>query len=221
MLVKTTMDNGQRRTMSNSMIKLLIASHNQGKLREYVGLLADLPVAVTSLTAAGITRDVDETGDTFAANAILKASTYAAWSGLWTWADDSGLSVDVLDGRPGVYSARYGGPGLTDRDRYLRLLAELQTSAPPPPWTARFHCVVALAQPDGTIHTVEDCVEGVITTEPRGDHGFGYDPIFFVPEYQATMAELPAAVKNQISHRAKAAAQAKQLLYDLLTPNVR
>jgi XTP/dITP diphosphohydrolase len=202
------------------MTKLLIASHNRGKLREYQSLLAELPLTVTSLADEGITQDVEETGDTFAANAILKASTYAAGRGLWVWADDSGLSVDALDGRPGVYSARYGGPGLTDRDRYLLLLRELQAAAPPP-WSARFHCVVAIAQPDGQVHTVEDTVEGIITAEPRGEHGFGYDPVFFVPEYQVTMAELPTDVKNQISHRAKAAAKAKRLLSELLTTSER
>jgi XTP/dITP diphosphohydrolase len=198
------------------MIKLLVATHNQGKIREYAALLADLPVQVTSLRAEGIDQDVDETGDTFLANARLKAETYAAISGLWTWADDSGLEVDGLAGRPGVYSARYGGPGLSDQARYEKVLTELQ-SIPREQWTARFRCVVALAIPGGSTHTVEGTVEGRITDQPRGEHGFGYDPIFFLPDYNATMAELPPEIKNQISHRARAATLAKRLLHDLLT----
>jgi XTP/dITP diphosphohydrolase len=191
--------------------KLLIATHNAGKIREYEALLADLPLTITSLRAEGIDQDVEETGATFAENARLKAETYAAWSGLWTWADDSGLEVDVLDGAPGVYSARYGGPGLSDRQRYERLLAALRPF-PPATWTARFRCVVALALPPAATLLSEATVEGMITEPPRGEHGFGYDPVFLVPAYHATMAELPATVKNQISHRAKAAAKARQQL---------
>jgi XTP/dITP diphosphohydrolase len=197
------------------MVKLLIATHNPGKIREYETLLSDLPVQLISLHAAGIDQDVAETGATFAENALLKAQTYAAWSGLWTWADDSGLEVDALDGRPGVYSARYGGPGLSDRDRYQLVLAELD-AIPPEQWTARFRCVVALALPAGVTHMVEETVEGLITGQPRGEYGFGYDPIFFVPAHQATMAELPPAIKHQVSHRGKAAAKAKALLATLL-----
>lgn len=194
--------------------KLLIATHNQGKLREYQALLADLPLIVTSLQLENVTHDVDETGTTFAENAILKATAYAQLTGLLTWADDSGLEVDPLAGRPGVYSARYGGPGLTDQQRYQTVLAELQPL--PKPWTARFRCVVALATPAGQLLTVEDHVEGVIIAEPRGAHGFGYDPIFFLPDLQCTMAELAPAQKNQISHRGKASAQARQILQKFL-----
>jgi len=195
------------------MQKLVIATHNQGKLREYQALLADLPLTVTSLKAEGVTFDVDETGVTFEENAVLKAQAYAKLTDCLTWADDSGLEVDLLEGRPGVYSARYGGPGLTDQQRYQKLLAELQGLPPSSkPWTARFRCVVALALPDGTVKTVTDSVEGVITDEPRGEHGFGYDPIVFLPDFQCTVAELSPAQKNQISHRGKAAAQARQTL---------
>jgi len=194
--------------------KLLVATHNQGKLREYQALLADLPLIVTSLALEGVTQDVEETGATFAENAILKATAYAQLTGLMTWADDSGLEVDPLAGRPGVYSARYGGAGLTDQQRYQQVLAEL---APlPKPWTARFRCVVAIVSHTGKLMTAEDRVEGEITDEPRGVHGFGYDPIFFLPDHQCTMAELAPAQKNLISHRAKAAAQARQILVKLL-----
>jgi len=194
--------------------KLVIATHNQGKLREYQTLLADLPLTVTSLALEGVTLDVEETGVTFAENAVLKATAYAHLTGCMTWADDSGLEVDALAGQPGVYSARYGGAGLTDQQRYAKVLTELVDL--PKPWTARFRCVVALALPDGSLITVTDCVEGVITDQPRGDHGFGYDPIFFLPDLQRTMAELPPTQKNQISHRGKAAAQARARLLQLL-----
>jgi XTP/dITP diphosphohydrolase len=202
------------------MQKLLIATHNQGKLREFRQLLSDLDLEVADLDAVGITEDVEETGTTFAENAILKARAYAEMSGLLTWADDSGLEIDALEGRPGVYSARYGGPGLSPRDRYLLVLDELKAH-PRETWTARFRCVVALALPNGEVHTVEDAVEGVITDQPAGEHGFGYDPIFYIPEYQATMAEISAEIKNQISHRGKASRAARQLLQKLLADGTR
>lgn len=194
--------------------KLLVATHNQGKVREYCALLADLPLQVTYLDAEGIIADVEETGATFAENAILKARFYAALSGLWTWADDSGLVVDALDGAPGVYSARYAGPGASDADRYRKLLAALAAV----PWaerTARFCCTVALARPaaaGGLVETADGACEGVIAFGPVGDNGFGYDPVFYMPQHGATMAQLDAEVKNRISHRARAAAAAVPLL---------
>ena len=200
------------------MQKLVIATHNQGKLREYQALLADLPLRVTSLALEGVTVDVEETGVTFEENALLKATAYAQLTGCMTWADDSGLEVDALAGQPGVYSARYGGVGLTDQQRYDKVLS--QVADLPRPWTARFRCVVALARPDGGCITVADSVEGVITDQPRGDQGFGYDPIFFLPDLQCTMAELSPAQKNQISHRGKAAVQARAQLLQLLKSGV-
>jgi XTP/dITP diphosphohydrolase len=197
------------------MQQLLIATHNIGKLREYRSLLADLTLDIVNLDEAGIRFDVEETGSTFAENAILKARTYAEASGLWTWADDSGLEVDALGGRPGIYSARYAGPSASDEDRYHKLIAELQQQ-PGESWTARFRCVVALATPDGRIETIGDTVEGVIIDTPRGEHGFGYDPVFFMPERDATMAELADKVKNQISHRGKAALAAKEVLSQMI-----
>ncbi len=194
--------------------KLLVATHNQGKVREYRALLGDLPLDVTYLDAEGITVDVEETGTTFAENAILKARFYAGFSGLWTWADDSGLVVDALGGAPGVYSARYAGPGASDADRYRKLLAALAAV----PWaerTARFCCTVALARPaaaGGLVETADGACEGVIAFGPAGDNGFGYDPVFYMPEHGATMAQLDAEVKNRISHRARAAEAAVPLL---------
>ena len=195
--------------------KLLVATHNRGKILEYRALLSDLPLAVTWLDEQGIAEDVEETGATFVENASLKAAAYAQLTGLWTWADDSGLEVDALDGRPGVYSARYGGPGLNDADRYRRLLAELAPVAPEQR-TARFHCVVALAIPGGPIYTAEAAIEGLIVDEPRGAHGFGYDPVFFIPDQQRTMAELEPAIKNRISHRGRAAVEARKIIISLL-----
>jgi XTP/dITP diphosphohydrolase len=197
------------------MHTLLVATHNLGKIREYRSLLADLPLNVTWLDQEGVTLEVEETGSTFVENATLKAEQYANLTGLWTWADDSGLEVDALGGEPGVYSARYGGPGLSDRDRYLRLLAALR-ELPGAPRTARFRCVVAIAAPGGPIYTVEGAVEGEIVDEPRGEFGFGYDPVFFMPAHGATMAELSPAVKNHISHRGQASANAAKLLAALL-----
>ena len=195
--------------------KLLVATHNRGKILEYRALLSNLPLAVTWLDEQGIAEDVEETGATFVENASLKAAAYAQLTGLWTWADDSGLEVDALDGRPGVYSARYGGPGLNDADRYRRLLAELAPVAPEQR-TARFHCVVALAIPGGPIYTAEAAIEGLIVDEPRGAHGFGYDPVFFIPDQQRTMAELEPAIKNRISHRGRAAVEARKIIVSLL-----
>jgi XTP/dITP diphosphohydrolase len=191
--------------------KLLIATHNLGKVREYRELLVGLPVETTYLDAAGITLEVEETGASFAENARLKATTYAAASGLLTWADDSGLEVDALDGAPGVYSARYAGHAASDADRYRKLLNRLAGV----PWdrrTARFRCVVAIAAPHGAVSTAEGVCEGIIAFGPAGEHGFGYDPVFYLPDLGATLAQLPAEVKNQISHRGRAARAAVQMV---------
>lgn len=186
------------------MRKLLVATNNPGKVREYEELLLGLPLQVTYPRQEGLDLEVEETGETFEANARLKATAYARASGLPTLADDSGLEVDVLHAAPGVYSARYAGPGASDADRYRKLLAALE-GVPDGQRGARFRCVVALALPDGTIRTGEGRVEGHIAHAPRGDNGFGYDPVFVVDGYGGlTMAELPAEEKNRISHRARA-----------------
>lgn len=195
--------------------KLLVATHNAGKVREYRELLAGLPLEVTYLDAESITLEVAETGQTFAENARLKAATYADISGLWTWADDSGLEVDALGGAPGVYSARYAGEGATDADRYRKLLDALIGV----PWarrTARFRCAVALATPSGDIRTSDGACEGVIAFGPAGSNGFGYDPVFYLPDRGQTMAQLPAEVKNEISHRGQAARAAQAVLAAML-----
>jgi XTP/dITP diphosphohydrolase len=185
------------------MMKLLIATRNPGKVKEYQELLAGLPLELTYPAQEGLDIEVAETGNSFAENARLKAAAYARASGLLTLADDSGLEVDALGGEPGIRSARYAGEGSSDEDRYQLLLAKLREV----PWekrTARFRCVIAVATPAGQIHTAEGACEGIIAFEPKGEHGFGYDPVFYFPEYGMTMAELPLETKNRISHRARA-----------------
>ncbi len=196
------------------MRKLLIATHNQGKVREYRELLADLPVEVTFLDELGITTEIEETGESFAENAVLKALGYAEMTGLWTWADDSGLEVDALNGEPGIFSARYGGLQ-DDQARYTYLLERL-ADVPAGQRAARFRCVVALALPDGDAFTASGVIEGSIVTAPRGGNGFGYDPIFQIEWSDLTMAELSPELKNSISHRAKAARSARRILMTLL-----
>lgn len=195
--------------------RLLIATRNPGKLKEYQELLAGLPLSLTGLDEEGISQEVEETGETFCENAIRKAQEYARISGLLTVADDSGLEVDALDGEPGVESARYAGPGADDRDRY-RLLLEKMRKVPWPQRRARFRCVIALVDPEGELYTTEGKCEGVIALEPRGKYGFGYDPVFYISERGKTMAQLPPEVKNQISHRAKAAHEMRGILERIL-----
>lgn len=196
--------------------RLLIATHNQGKVAEYVALLSDLRVAWLTLDEAGVAEDVPETEDTFRGNATLKATTYARQSGLLTLADDSGLAVDALGGQPGVWSARYGEPGFSPADRYRLLLRNL-AHVPREQRTARFHCVIALAAPGGELlGTADGVCEGLIAAEPIGEGGFGYDPVFLLPERGLTMAQLPTAEKNRISHRAQATAAIAPLLRRVL-----
>ncbi|MCR4406053.1 MAG: XTP/dITP diphosphatase [Anaerolineae bacterium] len=201
-------------------MKLLVATHNQGKIREYRALLTGLPADLVFLTEIGIELPVLESGNSFQENAVIKARAYAQASGLLTLADDSGLEVDALGGEPGIHAARYAGPGASDVDRYRLLLHNLEGV----PWekrTARFHCVVAIAVPDGRLYTAEGCCEGIIAFAPRGEHGFGYDPVFYMPDYGCTMAELDPMVKNRVSHRARAVQAAWPLLEMLLKPQNR
>ncbi|HIG55277.1 MAG TPA: RdgB/HAM1 family non-canonical purine NTP pyrophosphatase [Candidatus Latescibacteria bacterium] len=189
---------------------LLLASNNTGKLREVRLLLADLGVA--SPADLGIDLDVEETGQTFAANAELKARAFAAASGYIALADDSGLEVDALNGAPGVRSARYGAPDLDDEGRYLHLLSELQSYPEPSQRIARFRCAISAISPDGRQCRAEGTCEGQIAQSPAGSNGFGYDPVFLVPDHNATMAQLDAAIKNSLSHRAQALAAIIPLL---------
>jgi XTP/dITP diphosphohydrolase len=186
------------------MEKLLVATNNPGKLREYQEILADLPVELMSPVDAGLSLDPEETGSTFEENAVIKAQAFARASGLLTLADDSGLEIDALNGEPGVYSARYGNTAQKDHESRYRLVLEKLAATPAQKRTARFRCVVALAAGETVVGTAAGAVEGVITFAPKGDGGFGYDPIFFVPQFERTMAELTSAEKNSISHRSRA-----------------
>lgn len=190
---------------------LLVATRNPGKVREYRALLAELPLDVTWLDEQGIELEVAETGETFQENAILKARGYARASGLLTWADDSGLEVDALGGWPGVASARHAGPDASDEDRVDILLRRL-ADTPYHLRTAVFRCVVAVATPDDVVFTADGVSSGVIGGDPRGENGFGYDPVFYVPKYSKTYAQLDASEKHAISHRGRAARRAKILL---------
>ena len=194
--------------------KLLVATGNPGKLAEYVDLLAGVPYQLTSLTAERITFEVEENGTSYEENARLKAAAYAQASGLLTLADDSGLEVDALNGEPGPLSARYGGPGLSDAGRVQLLLAKL-VAVPDAQRTARFVCVIAIAEPAGASHLVRGECHGIIIREPRGRSGFGYDPVFLLPEPGLTLAELSQEQKNTLSHRARAAQQARSVLVSL------
>ena len=200
--------------------QLLIATGNTGKMHEYVDLLQGIPFELVSFRDLGITHEVEETGETFEENAWLKASEYAAISGLLTLADDSGLEVDALSGEPGVRSARYGGDScISDDDRIQLLLKNLQEV----PWEergARFRCVITVAKPTSQQPTLaaqaEGFVAGVIQYNAQGDDGFGYDPVFYLPSYDKTMAQLPLEVKNKISHRANAAQKTVESLKKLI-----
>lgn len=198
------------------MTRLLIATKNRGKVREYHELLAGLPLEITFPAEEGRWLEVEESGETFEENACLKARAFARHSGLLTLADDSGLEVDALGGAPGVYSARYAGPGASDADRYRKLLADL-AEIPEDQRSARFRCVIAVAWPDGRVEMAAGACEGQIGFEPRGDYGFGYDPVFIVAGQDGkTMAELAPDVKNRISHRARAVDAVRPILERLL-----
>ena len=194
--------------------KLLLATNNQAKVEEYKSLLSSLPYELVTLAEAGITTKVDEVGSSLEENAKIKALAYARESQLVALADDSGLEVDALNGEPGPLSARYAGEGASDRDRTDYLLARMRNTE----WegrTARFRCVIATATPDGRVETCSGECHGLIAFEPKGEHGFGYDPAFYLPELGKTMAELPPEVKNRVSHRGKAASKVQQILEKL------
>lgn len=181
----------------------VLATHNPGKLREMSAILGRMGIAVASPAQLGLAVDVEETGETFAANALLKARAVCAAAGLPTIADDSGLCVDALNGGPGVYSARYGGAGLDDRGRYMLLLNSLRGM---PTRAAHFACAVACAFPNGDVLTAEGRCDGTIAFAPMGTDGFGYDPVFFVPSLSKTFAQLTAEEKAAVSHRGRALA---------------
>jgi XTP/dITP diphosphohydrolase len=182
------------------MPSILLASENRGKLTEFQSLLVGLPLTLVTPADLGLHLDVAETGATYAENAALKALAFMRASGLATLADDSGLEVDTLNGRPGLHSHRFTSQAnATDADRRAYLLSLLLGK--PRPWLAHFHCSIAIATPTGQLSYADGDCPGEITPQERGSHGFGYDPIFYLSEQQQTMAELEEGAKNQISHR--------------------
>lgn len=196
-------------------MKLVIATSNPGKIAEIRHKLADIPgLELVPRTLFPNLPEPHEDGETFSENARIKALDTARRTGLPAMADDSGLEIDALNGRPGVHSARYGGAGATDEIRNRMILEEMRGIAPPMR-RARFVCVIAIAFPDGTVHEAQGSCEGIIGFEPRGTGGFGYDPIFIIPETGLTMAEIPLDEKNRISHRAKALEEARNILLQL------
>ena len=193
------------------MRELLVASGNKGKLREFGELLQGVVETILSPADFPGLPEVAEDGETFEANAVKKARSAAIFTGRPVLADDSGLCVDYLDGRPGVYSARFAGEGASDADNNALLLREL-AAVPSGRRGAAFHCVIALCQPDGSCQTFDGMLAGEILEAPRGAGGFGYDPLFLVPEYGQTFSELPIEIKNAISHRGRAMQQLKAAL---------
>ncbi|MBI2329754.1 MAG: XTP/dITP diphosphatase [Chloroflexi bacterium] len=191
--------------------KLLLATNNQGKVREYKSLFKNIPLELVTLAEQGITTVVDEVGASLEENARLKATLLAAESQLLALADDSGLEVAALNGEPGRLSARYAGEGASDRDRVSYLLSRLRDV----PWEQRsacFRCVIAVATPNGEVALCCGECRGFIAFAPRGEQGFGYDPVFYLPDLDKTMAELPLEIKNQVSHRGQAARKVYQVL---------
>lgn len=204
-------------------MKLLIATNSPHKIKEYREIFETLPVVLTTPVEEGISLNPKETGTTFEENALIKAQAFAQASDLLTLADDSGLEVDALGGEPGVYSARYGGTARRDQvGRYRLVLNKL--TAKNVPWaerTARFRCVVAVATTAKIVGTAQGTIEGFIAYEPKGSNGFGYDPIFYVPEFDQTLAQLSSVEKHRISHRGRAARSAIPLLKPLIEKDSR
>jgi XTP/dITP diphosphohydrolase len=194
---------------------LLLASQNPGKVSEMRQLLAGLPFRVLRPADVGINEAPEETGATFIENAVLKARHYARRSGLLTVADDSGLSVDALGGGPGLYSSRFGGEGASDDDRN-RLLLEKLRGVPMEKRGARFKSAVAVARGEDVPFQAQETVEGRIAEEPRGAHGFGYDPVFFYPPFGRTFGEVAPEEKDRVSHRGKAFARLREFLVSTL-----
>jgi len=195
---------------------LIVATRNRGKVKEIKDLLGEIPLKVLSLNQLkNEIPEIQEDQPTFAGNAIKKAETVSELTGEAVLADDSGLEVDALGGEPGVYSARYAGEKATDAENNAKLLEKME-GIPENRRTARFRCVIALAVPQRNTLTLEGFCEGIITREPGGEEGFGYDPIFYYPPLNATLAELSPSEKNRISHRGKALCKAVPLIREIL-----
>jgi len=187
------------------MKKIIVATKNKAKMVEIKQILSGLDLDIHSMEDIGFDMDIDETGDTFEQNAMIKATAIQNLTGATVIADDSGLEVDALNGAPGIYSARYSGDNATDEKNNKKLLEALE-GVPDEKRTARFVCAIAVVFNDQTGFTVKGTVEGIINHAPVGKNGFGYDPLFYIPEYDRTAAQLPSEEKNKISHRGKALA---------------
>jgi len=196
---------------TDNSIEIVVATRNRGKLREIKSILIPLPLKFFSLDDFAGIPEVVEDGATFAENAEKKATIIAGLANRPAIADDSGLTIDALEGRPGVYSSRYAGENATDKERWQKVLDEM-ADVPDGKRQASFKCAVAIASPGGKFQVVEGECPGTIAFKPRGTGGFGYDPIFFLPELGKTMAELDPGVKNRISHRARALEKLKRIL---------
>jgi XTP/dITP diphosphohydrolase len=192
-------------------MKIVFATGNEGKVREIKAMLTGTGIELVSLNSYTNVPEIVEDGLSFQENALKKASIISAFTGETVLADDSGLMVDALNGEPGIYSSRYAGPAATDAENNARLLAQLK-NIPPEKRTASFHCALVLYRKDGTFDSFEGKWQGQIIEERRGSNGFGYDPIFWVPELKMTAAELPSDIKNKISHRGQAFAKFKSSL---------
>ncbi|KUK81361.1 MAG: Non-canonical purine NTP pyrophosphatase [Pelotomaculum thermopropionicum] len=195
-------------------MKLILATRNPNKVREISELLSSHEIKVLSLDEFPNMGDIEEDGNSFRENAQKKAAVVCAETSKITLADDSGLEVDYLEGAPGVLSSRFAGADKDDQANNKKLL-ELMSGVPAELRTARFKCVMAIAVPDGWVYTAEGACEGIIAEEPRGHGGFGYDPLFYLPDYGRTMAELDLETKNRISHRSRALAGALDILLEL------
>jgi XTP/dITP diphosphohydrolase len=208
------MGNSKNKKREMRMTKLLIATNNKGKVKELQDLLKGLDIELVTPADIGLKLEVEEDGANYEENASKKARAFAQASGLVSLADDSGLEVDALDGAPGLHSARYHPkPGANDADRRAYMLENLQGKTRP--WTAHFHATIAIAIPDGDVQLVDGNCHGEIIPEERGTGGFGYDPIFLLPELNKTMAELEMDEKNRLSHRARAVMNAIPVLKKL------
>lgn len=192
-------------------MKLVLATNNKGKVKELNKMLNPLGLQVVPVGEYPGFQEVEEDGETFAANAIKKAVAAAQLTGELSLADDSGLEVDALRGAPGVHSARFAGEPKDDAANNRKLLNLLE-EVPDEQRTGRFRCVIAIAEPNGRVHTADGACEGIILRELKGEGGFGYDPLFYVPQYQQTFAELDLEQKNSISHRGKALQKALEIL---------
>lgn len=195
--------------------KIIFATGNTGKMKEIRSILGDMDVEILSMKEAGIDIEIEENGTTFTENAVIKASAIAKECGEIVLADDSGLEIDFINKEPGVYSARYMGEETSYHIKNANLIERLH-GVPEEKRTARFVCAIAAVFPDGSVKTTEGTIEGYIGYEEKGENGFGYDPIFCVPEFGCTTAELTLEQKNVISHRGKALQKMKSILQEMI-----